>query len=105
MDRFFGLDSATLKDGELEHLTFVNDKVYLSMVEGLLNDNEIPYLVKERGSGVAVKVIMGFSIFGADIFVPKQYFEKASALIEQYQIYVENDEDTEEDDDEGNYSL
>ncbi len=105
MDRFFGLDSSTFKDSELEHLTFVNDKIYLSMVETLLKDNDIPYFTKERGSGGAIKVIMGFSIFGADVFVPKQYFEKASELIAQFQIYVENDEDTEDDDNEGNYSL
>ena len=41
----------------------------------------IPYLVKNRGSGTVVKVITGFSVFGADIFVLKEDIEKAKELI------------------------
>ena len=95
MDRFFGLDSSTLKDNDLELLTTANDRVYLSIVESILQDNEIPYLVKDRGCGTVVKVVMGYSIFGVDVFVLKKDFDKASELMEQMPIAEE--EDTEED--------
>ena len=95
MDRFFGLDSSTLKDNDLELLTTANDRVYLSIVESILQDNEIPYLVKDRGCGAVVKVVMGYSIFGVDVFVLKKDFDKASELMEQMPIAEE--EDTEED--------
>ena len=76
MDRFFGLDSVSLKDDDLELLNTANDRVYLSIIESVLKDNGIPYLVKDRGCGTVVKVVMGFSIFGADIFVLKKDFDK-----------------------------
>ena len=95
MDRFFGLDSSTLKDNDLELLTTANDRVYLSIVESILQDNEIPYLVKDRGCGTVVKVVMGYSIFAVDVFVLKKDFDKASELMEQMPIAEE--EDTEED--------
>ena len=97
MDRFFGLESATLKDNDLSHLTTVNDSVYLSIVESVLKDNDIPYLVKDRGCGTVVKVVMGFSIFGADVYVLNKDINKASELIEQFTMASNDDEYTEED--------
>ena len=98
MDRFFGLESATLKDDDLSHLTTANDSVYLSIVESVLKDNDIPYLVKDRGCGTVVKVVMGFSIFGADVFVLNKDLDKASELIEQFTMASNDDDEyTEED--------
>lgn len=93
MDRLFGLDKSTLKDNDLILLTPVNDRVYLSIVEGILTDNDIPYLVKERGCGTVVKVVMGFSIYGADVFVLKNDFDKASALIEEFNAYEADEQE------------
>ena len=81
MDRFFGLNSVSPHSDKFELLTTVSDNVQLAIIESILKDAKIPYFAKERGSGSAVKVITGFSIFGADIFVPKEEFEKASALL------------------------
>ena len=97
MDRFFGLDGTTLKDNDLELLTTANDRVYLSIIESVLSDNDIPYLVKDRGCGTVVKVVMGFSIFGADVFVLKKDLDKASELIEQFTAVSDDDEYTEDE--------
>ena len=97
MDRFFGLDSTSVKDDDLELLTTANDSVFLSIIESVLKDNDIPYLVKDRGCGTVVKVVMGFSIFGADIFVLNKDLEQASLLIEQFTMVSNDDEYTEED--------
>lgn len=81
MDNLFGLDKVSAHDKDLELLTTAYDPTYLAIVKSILDDAKIPYLAKDRGSGAAVRVIMGFSMFGADIFVPKELYETASALI------------------------
>lgn len=81
MDAFFGLDYASKQDAALDLLTTVYDRGQLMIVEGLLRDARIPYLAKERGSGTMVKVIAGYSIFGTDIFVPRELCETAAELI------------------------
>ncbi len=81
MDSLFGLDRVSHHDDSLELLTTAYDRVQLMILESILQDAKIPYLLKERGSGTTVKVIAGFSIFGTDIFVLREHLELASALI------------------------
>ena len=81
MDKIFGLDKVSSHDEELELLTTAYDPTYLAIVESILADAQIPYLKKDRGSGAAVRVIMGYSMFGTDIFVLKEHFDAASELI------------------------
>ena len=97
MDSLFGLDGASVKDRDLELLTTANDNIYLSITESLLKDNDIPYLVKDRGCGTVVKVVMGFSIFGADVYVLKKDIERASELLEQFTATNDDEEDIEDD--------
>ena len=81
MDSFFGLDKVSAHDENLELLTTVYDQPSQMIIESILRDAEIPYLMKERGSGTAVKVITGFSMFGTDIFVLREQLETATELI------------------------
>ena len=81
MDSFFGLDKVSAHDENLELLTTVYDQPSQMIVESILRDAEIPYFAKERGSGTAVKVITGFSMFGTDIFVLCEHLETAIELI------------------------
>ena len=81
MDRFFGLDNAPKRD-DVKLLVSVTDHVYLAILEGILEENDIPYLTKDRGCGSVLKVIAGFSMFGADIFVLERDYDRALALIE-----------------------
>ena len=91
MDFLFGLDKSNPPLKDLELLTTVNDRIYQAMLESVLSDNEIPYLSKERGSGAAVKVITGFSMFGTDIFVLKKDIERAKELLELLNAIPEDD--------------
>ena len=91
MDFLFGLDKSTPPLKDLELLTTANDRIYQSMIEGILQDNDIPYLSKERGSGSAVKVITGFSVFGTDIFVLNKDIERAKELLEFLNAVPEDD--------------
>ena len=81
MDSFFGLDRASKVDEKLELLTTLHDEISLVCVESILRDAEIPYLVKHRGAGSSMRVIMGFSLFAADVFVLRETLETAQALI------------------------
>ena len=96
MDFLFGLDKSNPPLKDLELLVTVNDRIYQSMIESVLTDNEIPFLSKERGSGSAVKVITGFSLFGTDIFVLRTDSERARNLLDELNAAaqeVSNEED------------
>lgn len=82
-DPIFGLekDHRIRGDGEVVLLTTVRDVVMLGMVRGLLEDADIPYLVQERATGSAMRIMTGFSLFGTDIFVPAEALETARGLI------------------------
>ena len=95
MDSLFGLDRISPHDDSLELLTTVYDTAQQMIVESILRDAEIPYLAKSRGSGTAVKVITGFSMFGTDIFVLREHLELALELITPPDEIEEIDEDEE----------
>ena len=80
MDRIFGLDHPA-NDTSLTHLCTFHDPVSLSIAEEMLQDAEIPFLKKERGSGNAVRLIVGFQSFGTDLFVRPEDAERANEVL------------------------
>ena len=107
MDSFFGLDKPASHGDEEELLTTVYDNVELSIVRGILEGESIPYLTRERGSGSVVRVLTGYTMFGTDIFVPKDQLDRAAELLEAYfsktgegDAEFEDGDDMEIDDDE-----
>ena len=93
MDRLFGLDKVAAHDENVAHLTTVHDDVEKSLLCGILEEEGIPYRLKDRGSGEVVRILSGFSQFGSDIFVPKASLERAAELLDAYR----NGEVVEED--------
>lgn len=79
----FGLekDHKIAYGDEVVHLTTVYDIAMLGMIRGLLESEDIPYLVHERATGSAMRIMTGFSLYGTDIFVPKTAEETARDLI------------------------
>ena len=82
MDHLFGLDKPASHDEYTAHLTTAHDNVELSILRSILEAEEIPYRVRERGSGGVVKVIAGYSMYGSDIFVPAELLDKATELLD-----------------------
>ena len=82
-DNLFGMekDHKIAYGDEVAHLTTVYDIAILGMVRGLLEDANIPYLVHERATGSAMRIMTGFSLYGTDIFVPKTAEDAARDLI------------------------
>lgn len=93
MDRFFGLDKIRIPDSELALLTTVHDPVERAVIGSILEGEQIPYMIRERGSGEIVRVVAGYSMFGSDVYVRKEMLERAQELLEVYR----NGDLTEED--------
>ena len=95
-DKLFGLDQPKRAEEGTELLVTVYDNVQLSMVRSLLEAESIPYLIRERGSGSAVKIVMGVSSFGSDVYVPATKLEEATdaiaALLGEEVEFVEDGE-------------
>ena len=92
---FFGLNKPTARHDDLELLTTAYDNEQLAVLRSILDNGNIPYMTKERGSGSSVKIIMGFSHFGTDIFVKRDMLDEARALLDAT-IADEQAEDTEQ---------
>jgi hypothetical protein len=80
MDRLFGFDKPSDQKG-LALVATIYNPAELAVIKTVLDDAEIPFLAKDRGSGGMVKVVMGFSVYGTDIFVREQDAEVAMALL------------------------
>ena len=84
MDKFFGLDNPVKADKDTALLTTTHDDVEKMIICGILEEEQIPFLAKDRGAGEAVRVVTGYSMYGCDIYVPTELLEKANALLDDY---------------------
>ena len=89
---FFGLSKPAKRHDDLELLTTAYDNEQLAVLCSILESGSIPYMTKERGSGSSVKIIMGFSHFGTDIFVKRDCLESARALLDA--AFVDGEDET-----------
>ena len=95
MDSLFGLDKPHSREG-MELLTTAHDDVELSILCSILEEEQIPHLKIDRGTGTALRLITGYSMYGTDILVPAEEMERASEILDAYR----NGEPVEETDDE-----
>lgn len=102
MDRFFGLDKIGAHDADAELLVTVHDEIEKNLICGILAEEQIPYLCKDRGSGEVARILTGFSVFGCDIFVPKKVYDTAAELLEAYRNGEPCDPDVDDPDAEIN---
>ena len=82
---------------EIDLLITVYDEAMLGIVRSLLEEENIPYHVQER-NGSALGMITGFSLYGADVYVPVLCVEKAKSVIaglEEAEITFVDDEGNE----------
>ena len=89
MDRLFGLDAPAAQEGlSLLHTFF--DDISATMAKELLADEQIPVVIKDRGTGNAVRILTGFSLYGVDFFVRPEDLERAKELLEALLAPVED---------------
>lgn len=71
-------------DIELVPLKSINNNYELDIIKSILDDNNIPYIVKEYGPGGHMKIIGGeTTIYGTEILVEKSTYEQAKDLLDQ----------------------
>lgn len=73
-------DEDKTEEIELIKLLTVNNSYELGIVESILKDNNIPYVVQETGANGYLKITTGALLVPTDIMVEKTYFEKAKNL-------------------------
>ena len=71
-------------DLEIVLLRSTNNNYELDVVKSLLEENNIPYMIREPGVGQHMRIIGGRSIYGTDILVEKSSFEKANTILEEF---------------------
>lgn len=69
------------KDLEIVLLTTTNNDYELLTIKTLLEDNNIPYILKDKETGGYMRIIGGTSIYGTDILVEKSAYEKAKNIL------------------------
>ncbi|HHU79508.1 MAG: DUF2007 domain-containing protein [Caldicoprobacterales bacterium] len=69
---------------ELVVLATVKDSIELHMIKGILDDNGIPYIVKDHGMGGYFRILSGDSgFFQTDVLVDKDAYERAKEIVGQ----------------------
>ncbi|HHX87825.1 MAG TPA: hypothetical protein GX693_06590 [Firmicutes bacterium] len=69
-----------------EFLTGVAGEPEAGVIESFLRTYEIPVLKKYQEAGGFLKVYMGMTSFGIDLYVPASCLEQAKKLLEEQQI-------------------
>lgn len=80
-------DSKRIEKNESEdvaHLMLAEDNVTADLVCGMLKDNGIHFMKKERSRGFATNIVLGVSLFGEDIYVERNRLDDAKELIAAY---------------------
>lgn len=82
LNKLFGLDRVSPHDPTTTaHLTTAYGNEQLVAVEALLRSADIAYRCVDRGGGGVLRVVMGGTMYGTDVFVRPDELETAQALI------------------------
>lgn len=85
-------DGNNNQDLELVVLKFINNEYELQLTKAILDDNEIPFIVKNQGIGGYMKIIGGrSSMYKTEILVEESMFDKAKAILDD--VFLDTRED------------
>ena len=62
-------------------LADVDDGVEAGLLEGLLRQNDIPFVKRHREAGEYISILMGRSAYGVGILVDERDYERARELL------------------------
>lgn len=74
------------EDINIVKLRSISNEMELGMIKDILDDNDIPYIVKDYGPGGHMRIIGGSSLYLTDVMVEEDDFEKANSLLESISI-------------------
>lgn len=70
-------------DFELVLLKTITNNYELELIKNILEDQQIPSIVRDHGIGGYMRVLAGSSIFQTDILVAKSMYDKAKEIIDE----------------------
>lgn len=68
-------------DPKFIKLVTVSDRVKFDLITSMLDEYEIPFIVKDDEAGSIMRIIGGSSIYGATIYVPDFIYEKSRNIV------------------------
>ncbi|WP_313756163.1 DUF2007 domain-containing protein [Tissierella sp.] len=68
---------------DLVLLRTTNNNFELGIIKSILDDNNIPYIVKDYGAGGYMRIISGDSPYRTDVLVEKSNYNQAKEILEQ----------------------
>lgn len=83
---FWNKDKKENDEIELVLLRSTQDHYELSTIKSVLEDEEIPFILKDHGSGGHMRIIGYFSVYPTDILVEKSTFEKSDGILKSLNI-------------------
>lgn len=69
---------------ELVLLASPNTEYELSVIKSLLEENNIPYIIRDKGIGGYMRIVTGGSMFGTEILVEKSQLEQSLHILEEF---------------------
>lgn len=75
-----------INDVKIVKLKSISNEMELGMIKEILDDNNIPYIVKNQGTGSHMRIISGSSPFVTDVMVSQTDLEKAHDLLQAISI-------------------
>lgn len=80
------------KEVELVVLKFINTEYELNLTKAVLEDNEIPYVIKDQGMGGYMRILGGLSsMYKTEVLVEESTYPKAKAILDE--VFSETVED------------
>ena len=76
-----------------------SDQTQVKLIESMLVASNIPFFTKDRGYGPRLRGMMGYTVFGSDIFVDKSHLDEAKELIDIELNELEKDDEVIDDTD------
>ncbi len=73
-------------DLDLIKLRSTVNEIELNMIKDILEDNNIPFIIKDYGPGGHMRIIGGSSLYGTDVMIDKGDFDRANSLLESISI-------------------
>ena len=75
-----------IDDVNIIKLRSISNEIELGMIKEILDDNNIPYIIKNDGSGGYMRIITGGSSFVTDVMVKEADLDKSNDLLESIGI-------------------
>lgn len=78
----FGKEKKELPRTQIVLLTTAADDFQLGIIKSVLQENGVPFLLRDRESGNYMRFLAGTSIFGTDMLVNAEDLQKAGKLLD-----------------------